>query len=796
MNMKVIKRDGEIMEFDKNRISIAITKAIKASHTESEFKNINFDILDEIVNKVYFDCVFWVQEHNEIKGISVERIQDFVERELIKYGYADTAKEYILYRNKRNEIRNSKDSITKCVKEIICKDSMESDLKRDNGNINGDCAMGTMLQIGSSTSKEYYINNMISKDIKEAVLNNYIHIHDLDFYALTVTCCQIDCNKLFKGGFNTGHGFLREPNSILTYGTQAAIAIQSDQNDCHGGQSIPNFDHAMVPGVYKSLRKHIMDNIEKLEEIGILSTGLNIVHEKLKNMKSDVDNPEWIKYFETILKNANYNPFNRDENDKLILNNNYHDDEELLGKIVNISIEDVDHDTHQSMEGVIANLNTLHSRAGAQVPFSSINLGCDTSLAGRMVTYNLLKALEEGLGNGETSIFPIVIFMVKEGFNYNPEDINHDLLKYSYKVTAKRLFPNYVFEDSTFNKQYYKEGDLSTLVATMGCRTRVIGNNYDKSRQQSNSRGNLSFTTINLPKLAIESKGDEKKFYSLLDKYMDITKKQLLERFEIQGKRKVKNMPFLMGQGVWIDSDKLKPNDTVREVLKHGSLSIGFVGLSECMVALYGHHHGEGQEYEDKAIAIIKHMREVTDRYADETGLNFSLFATPAESTAGSMLRKDVKTYGIIPGVTDKEYYTNSFHINVGFNIPAYKKIELEAPFHELTNAGHITYVELDGDTSKNVNAIEKIVKCMHDNNIGYGSINHPVDRDPVCGFTGVIDDECPNCHRRETEDEPNFERIRRITGYLVGTVDSWNDAKKCELRDRVKHDKYLKNNK
>ena len=414
-------------------------------------------------------------------------------------------------------------------------------------------------------------------------------------------------------------------------------------------------------------------------------------------------------------------------------------------------------------------------------------MGTDTSNAGRMVIKNLLLAMEAGLGHGETCIFPIVIFKVKEGVNYNPEDPNYDLLQLSYRVTGKRLFPNYVFLDSPFNLQYYKPGHPETEVAQMGCRTRVIGNVYDPTREISHSRGNLSFTTINLPMLAIEANHDEKKFYELLDKYLELVKKQLLERFEIQSHLKVKNLPFLMGQGVWLDSEKLGPEDEVGEVLKHGSLSIGFVGLAEALVALYGHHHGEGQEYWDKGYAIVKHMREYTDKVASETHLNFSVLATPAEGLCGSALRKCRAKYGVIEGVTDRDYFTNSNHIPVYYNITAYDKIRLEAPFHELTNAGHIAYIEIDGDAASNVKAIEAIVKCMHDQGVGYGAINHPVDRDPVCGYTGVIGDTCPYCGRKE-EDGIKFDRIRRVTGYLSGTLDTFNDAKKAEEKDRVKH--------
>ena len=524
----------------------------------------------------------------------------------------------------------------------------------------------------------------------------------------------------------------------------------------------------MAPGIYKTFKKTLRDNLNKYLDYSTDSD----------DIKEDIESR-----IESII-NMDY-----DDLDKLLLSVNYNSTDSILqsNKIIQNSIKDTEKQCYQAMEGIVHNLNTLNSRAGAQTPFSSINLGTDTSNAGRMVTKNLLLALEAGLGNGETSIFPIVIFKVKEGVNYFPEDPNYDLLQLSYRVTAKRLFPNYVFLDSSFNLQYYKPGHPETEIATMGCRTRVMGNVYDPTREISYGRGNLSFTTINLPMLALMAEGDEKEFYRLLDKYLELCKKQLLERFEIQAKRKVKNMKFLMGQGVWIDSDKLKPDDEIREVIKHGTMSIGFIGLAETLVALYGHHHGEGKEYWDKGYAIIKHMRDYTDRISNEMKLNFGVIATPSEGYAGKSLEQCRKKFGIIKGVTDREYFTNSNHIPVYFDITAEKKIKLEAPFHELCNAGHICYVELDGDLTKNIKAIETIVKCMHDNNIGYGSINHPVDRDPVCGYTGVINDECPNCHRKESDGQ-SFERIRRITGYLVGTLDRWNDAKRAEEHDRVKH--------
>lgn len=769
MDKKVIKRNGNKVNFDDVKIFNAIYKATMASHDDLKNSDFSTAICQGLVNSVTKLCDEFCIKNNT-NEIDIENIQDFVERTLMKSGYADTAKEYCLYRQKRTEIRNTRDSIAKTISSLLTMDSIDNNLKRDNGNIDGDSPMGTMLQIGSNVSKNYYLNNMMSKDIVKGYTGGFIYPHDLDFYALTLTCCQIDCLKLFKGGFNTGHGHLREPNSIGSYATLAAIAIQSNQNDQHGGQSIPNFDYSMAPGIYKTFRKSLKDNLDKYIDYSI---GTDYYKDDVKNRINSIINlePEMMDSYLCYTKEDNVSKLNLNISDKIIEN----------------AVKDTERQCYQAMEGIVHNLNTLHSRAGAQVPFSSLNLGTDTSNAGRMVIKNLLLAMEAGLGNGETAIFPIVIFKVKEGVNYFPEDPNYDLLQLSYRVTAKRLFPNYTFLDAPFNLQYYKPGHPETEVATMGCRTRVMGNVYDPTREISYGRGNLSFTTINLPMLALTAKGDEKEFYRLLDKYLELCKKQLLERFEIQAKRKVKNMSFLMGQNVWIDSEKLGPEDEIREVIKHGSLSIGFIGLAETLVALYGHHHGEGKEYWDKGYAIIKHMREYTDRISDELKLNFGVLATPAEGYTGKALNQCREKFGIIEGVTDKEYFTNSNHIPVGFDISAEEKIKLEAPFHELCNAGHICYVELDGDLTNNIKAIETIVKTMHDNGIGYGSINHPVDRDPDCGYTGVINDECPNCHRKESEGS-RFERIRRITGYLVGTLDRWNDAKRAEERDRVKH--------
>ena len=619
--------------------------------------------------------------------------------------------------------------IRKIFDDIVGNDAAEVDLKRDNANINGDTAMGAMLQMGANSAKEYYLDTMVPAVAAYAHKRGDIHIHDLDFYGWTTTCTQIDLLKLFKDGFDTGHGHLREPKSIGSYAALAAIAIQSNQNDQHGGQSIVNFDYAMAEGVRATYEKY-------LEHYrGIVDT------------LCDYDMDMWVG---------------------------------------DMAMRATTRDTYQAMEGLIHNLNTMHSRAGAQVPFSSINYGMDTSWAGRLAVEQLLKATEAGLGNGETPIFPIQIFRVKEGVNYNPGDPNYDLFKLAMKVSAKRLFPNFSFQDAPFNLQYYKPGHPETEIAYMGCRTRVIGNVHDPEREITNCRGNLSFTSINLPRLAIECGGNLKRFYEHLTSTVNMVFDQLLARFKVQSARRVYNFPFLMGQGNWIDSEKLNWGDTVGEVLKHGSLSVGFIGLAETLKMLTGYHHGESVESQKLGLEIIGYMRKMCDDKATETGLNFTLLATPAEGLSGRFVRMDRAKYGEIDGVTDRDYYTNSFHVPVHFKISAADKIRTEAPYHALTNAGHIAYVELDGDTTKNLEAFEKIVRLMKESGIGYGSINHPVDRDPVCGYNGIIGDTCPNCGR--TEDNTRFERIRRITGYLVGTVDRWNDAKRKEEHDRVKH--------
>ncbi|MBR3283361.1 MAG: anaerobic ribonucleoside triphosphate reductase, partial [Ruminococcus sp.] len=638
----------------------------------------------------------------------------------------------------------------------------------------------TMLKYGSVSAKEYYEMYVLEPAHAKAHRNGDIHIHDLDFYTLTTTCAQIDLKKLFTNGFSTGHGYLREPNDISSYSALACIAIQSNQNDQHGGQSIPTFDYAMADGVKKTYAARYIRNVARaLSLIG----GVENEDEVSASIKK------------TILDEYGLKPVLADDNGyaekemELLLN---YVDKETAEKIQAFAKKnaekETDRATYQAMEALIHNLNTMNSRAGAQTPFSSINYGTDTSPEGRMVIKNVLLAQEAGLGNGETPIFPIHIFKIKDGINYNPTDPNYDLFKLACRVSAKRLFPNFSFIDAPYNLQYYKEGNPDTEIAYMGCRTRVIGNNYDPSREIVTGRGNLSFTSINLPRLAIKSDHNVGLFFEKLEDMMDLAIDQLMHRFRIQSQKRVRNFPFLMGQGIWIDSDKLSPDDTIGEILKHGTLSVGFIGLAECLKALIGAHHGESEEARELGIEIITAMRHRLDEEAKRTGLNFSLLATPAEGLSGRFVRMDAKKYGIIEGVTDRDYYTNSFHVPVYYPISAFEKIKIEAPYHALTNAGHISYIELDGDPLENLAAFEKIVRCMKESGIGYGAINHPVDRDPCCGYTGIIGDTCPCCGRKEHTDDVAFDRIRRITGYLVGTLDRFNNGKRSEEHDRVKH--------
>lgn len=767
----ILKRDGRIANYDLGKIENAIAKAMNAVG-EKDFKTAHKLALavEEELNKEYAN-----------KTPDVEQIQDVVEKVLMKKGQQDTAKAYILYRDKRSKAREMNTSLMKTFDRLNHLDAKDSDLKRENANIDGDTPMGMMLKFGSESAKTYFTNAIITPEQAKAHTSGDIHIHDFDFYTLTETCCQIDVVKLFKKGFHTGHGFVREPNDIRTYAALVCIAIQANQNDQHGGQSVPNFDYGCAPGVRKTFKRLYRINFAKayfLKDAGKL--GEEDVIAILKKIESDkglyptlAGDQEYYKAEKEILKEFV-------KNDEIF--------EKIRDFAYKTAVKETDEATHQAMEALIHNLNTMHSRAGAQVPFSSLNFGTDTSPEGRMVMLNFLKATEEGLGNGETPIFPISIFKVKEGVNYNPEDPNYDIFKKAIECSAKRMFPNFSFIDAPFNIPYYKKGHPETEVAYMGCRTRVIGNVYDPTKEITYGRGNLSFTSINLPRLGIEAKGDIKKFYEMLDEKMELVTEQLLDRFHIQQSKHVYNYPFLMGQGIWLDSDKLGKYDSVSEVLKHGTLTYGFIGLAETLVALTGKHHGESEKSWKLGYEIIKHMREFADKKAQEYKLNFSLIATPAEGLSGRFVRIDKEKYGVIKGITDRDYYTNSFHVPVYYKIKANKKIDLEAPFHALCNGGHISYIELDGDTSNNLEAFEKVIRHMKEKGIGYGAINHPIDRDPVCGYNGIIGDICPHCGRREIDGQGNFERIRRITGYLVGTLDRFNNGKRAEEHDRVKH--------
>lgn len=770
MIIHIVKRDGRKVPFNIEKIANAIFKA--AQSCGGTDLNTAMDIAAEV-------CRVYEQE-NPGSVPTVEEIQDLVEKVLIEKGHAKTAKAYILYRYERTRSREMKTNLMCVLNELTFSSAKDSDIKRENANIDGDTAMGTMLKYGSVSAKEYYEMYVLNPKHAKAHREGDIHIHDLDFYTLTTTCAQIDLKKLFTNGFSTGHGYLREPNDISSYSALACIAIQSNQNDQHGGQSIPTFDYAMADGVKKTYASRYTQNVARALS---LMCGVDNEQKIADSIRKEIK-----EKYGLVPVLAGNNGYQEKEAELLSQYADAGSIEKIQAFAVKNAEKETDRATYQAMEALIHNLNTMNSRAGAQTPFSSINYGTDTSPEGRMVIKNVLLAQEAGLGNGETPIFPIHIFKIKDGINYNPTDPNYDLFKLACRVSAKRLFPNFSFIDAPYNLKYYKEGNPDTEIAYMGCRTRVIGNTYDPSREIVTGRGNLSFTSINLPRLAIKADHNVGLFFDMLEDMMDLAIDQLMHRFRIQCQKRVRNFPFLMGQGIWIDSDKLAPDDTVGEILKHGTLSVGFIGLAECLKALIGAHHGESEEARELGIEIITAMRNRIDEESKRTGLNFSLLATPAEGLSGRFVRMDAKKYGVIEGVTDRDYYTNSFHVPVYYPISAFEKIKIEAPYHELTNAGHISYIELDGDPLENLSAFEKIVRCMKESGIGYGAINHPVDRDPCCGYTGIIGDTCPCCGRKEHTDTVAFDRIRRITGYLVGTLDRFNNAKRTEEHDRVKH--------
>ena len=746
-NLKVLKRNGrKLVDFDRTKIAIAIKKGFDSISIDDEVK-----YTDKDIQKVYKGVIKKIEKvAKDNDKIKIEEIQDLIEDELKKDGYEDVYTSFSDYRERRNNSRKlffdekKTHKFLKSIEGLGLKSANDEDAKRENANVDGDTAMGTMLQYGSTISKEFAKSYLMKSKFGEAHDDGDIHIHDMDFLAMgTTTCMQIELDRLFKNGFSTGHGFLRCPNDIMSYSALAAIAIQANQNDQHGGQSIPAFDYYMAPGVLKTFKKQFKQQIYDLLDYVDLVSFVNM--DKVANV---IDKLNSIDVDITIFDN-----FYKDSDSIL----------KIFSKSYDKALEKTNRITYQAMEAFIHNLNTMHSRAGAQVPFSSINFGTDTSSEGRMVTSNLLLAIDSGLGHGETPIFPVSIFKVKEGINYNKTDKNYDLFRLACKVSAKRLFPNFSFIDAPFNLSFYKEGDYRTEVGYMGCRTRVMSDITDKNNETTGGRGNLSFTSINLPRIAIKhgiclgerDKADMDGFYKELSEKMELVRDQLLERFEIQCSKRCYNFPFLLEQGVWTDGDKLKPTDRLRKILKHGSLTIGFIGLAETLKALIGKHHGEDKKAQKLGLEIIGFMRNKVDEYSREYNLNFALIATPAEGLSGRFVNIDRAIYGKIKGITDRAYYTNSFHIPVYYNISISDKIKLEAPYHNLTNGGHITYIELDGNTVMNIDAFESVIRLMKESGIGYGAINHPVDRDPVCGYVGVIGDVCPGCGRKEFDSVP-----------------------------------------
>ena len=748
INLSVVKRDGKKVDFDCTKVALAIKKGFDSviNNPSSEEEIGEKKYTEKDMHKVYEAVLDKIEkDYADAEKIKIEAIQDIIEDVLKQKKYDDVYESFSEYRERRNQSRQmfsdekKLHKFLKVIEGLGLKSASEDDAKRENANVDGNSAMGTMLHYGSTVSKEFAKAYLMKPKFAAAHDSGDIHIHDMDFLPMgTTTCMQIDLNKLFKHGFTTGHGFLRKPKDIMSYGALAAIAIQSNQNDQHGGQSIPAFDFYMAPGVLLTFKKQFKQDLYDLLDY---SEFLNFVN--MDKLVKEIDKLDSIEFDIDI-----FAPFMK-ETDHI---------RKIFEKAYESSLAKTDRKTYQAMEAFVHNLNTMHSSAGAQVPFSSINFGTDVSPEGRMVVKNYLLAVDAGLGHGETPIFPISIFKVKEGINYNPEDRNYDLFRLSCEVSAKRLFPNFSFIDAPYNLEYYKPGDYTTEVGYMGCRTRVLANHVDPDKSVTPGRGNLSFTTVNLPRLGIKhgivsnEKTDMEGFYQELGELMDLVKDQLLERFEIQCSKKVYNFPFLLGAGVWLDSEKLKPGDKLRKVLKHGTLSIGFIGLAECLKALIGKHHGESEEAQKLGIEIITFMRKKCDEYTEKYNLNFTCLATPAEGLSGRFVKIDKAVYGKLKGITDRDYYTNSFHVPVYYNISIVDKIKTEAPYHALTNAGHISYIELDGDTTNNIDVFEKVVRTMKEAGIGYGAINHPVDRDPVCGYVGVIGDVCPGCGRREFE--------------------------------------------
>ncbi|MCR3921801.1 MAG: anaerobic ribonucleoside-triphosphate reductase [Firmicutes bacterium] len=672
MFIEIRKRDGRVVPFDADKITDAIIKAAKSVGGDNRkiAESLTKQVVKELAALGYNGMI-----------PAVEEVQDTVENVLIENGHARTAKAYILYRDRRNRIREGKSDLMDTVKEILVETS------RENANVSNSPS-AKMLQIASAASKRYYLTNLLPEDFSQAHTSGAFHIHDLDYYGKTLNCLQIDLFKLLSQGFNTGYGYIRPPQRIASAVAQAAIILQSNQNDMFGGQSFPHFDRSMSQ---------------------IIAT---------------------------------------------------------------MPARPGEEEVYQAMEGLVYNLNTMHSRAGAQVPFSTLNVGTDTTEMGRAVTNALLRAFEKGLGNGESPIFPNLVFRTKKGINLDPNDPNHDLFIYALKVAAKRLNPTFSFMDSTFNAKYGDE------VSYMGCRTRVVANRHGE--EISSGRGNIAPVSLNLPRLALQTR-DLNLFYVELDRLLRLAARQLLHRFEILGNLRAKDLPFLMGQKLYMGSEVLGPNDAIKDVIKHGTLSVGFIGLAEALQVLLGKHHGEDQEAQEEGLKIVSHMSKRMAQFADEFDLNFTLVATPAEGLSGRFVKMDRELFGSIPEVTDKEYYTNSVHVPVNYAISLFDKLNVEGEYHKYCDAGHIAYVELESPPGENYEAVEEIIRHMGVADVGYGGVNYPIDECRSCGYSGIMVDCCPGCGGTDVR------RIRRITGYL-STEERFNSAKQAELRDRKSH--------
>ena len=734
MIQTVVKRDGRIVGFNEQKIMAAIRKAML--HTD---KGEDSSLIEQITDHVAY---------RGKSQMSVEAIQDAVELELMKSARKDVAQRYIAYRNQRSIARKAK---TRDVFMSIV-NAKNNDITRENANMNADTPAGMMMKFASETTKPFVDDYLLSEESRDAVKHNYLHIHDKDYYPTkSLTCVQHPLDVILQHGFTAGHGSSRPAKRIETAAVLACISLETCQNEMHGGQAIPAFDFYLAPYVRMSYQEEVK-NLEKL-------TGKDLKH--LYNIEID----------DYLLKDLE----------------GLEGDARLEQHAINKTVNRV----HQAMEAFIHNMNTIHSRGGNQVVFSSINYGTDTSAEGRCIMREILESTYEGVGNGETAIFPIQIWKKKRGVNYLPEDRNYDLYQLACKVTARRFFPNFLNLDATFNQneKWHAEDPerYKWEIATMGCRTRVFEDRWGE--KTSIARGNLSFSTINIVKLAIECMGIEDKkqridmFFAKLDNILQITAKQLDERFQFQKTAMAKQFPLLM-KYLWIGAEKLKPEESIESVINHGTLGIGFIGLAECLVALIGHHHGESEEAQELGLKIVTYMRDRANGFSEEYHHNYSILATPAEGLSGKFTKKDRKEFGIIPGVTDRDYYTNSNHVPVYYKCTALKKAQIEAPYHDLTRGGHIFYVEIDGDATHNPSVISSVVDMMDKYNMGYGSVNHNRNRCLDCGYENADAnlEVCPKCGSH------HIDKLQRITGYLVGTTDRWNSGKLAELHDRVTH--------